>query len=385
MNKKEKKSIQSVTLCDLQTFDSDTKRLRDAFGNLIVKDCNISKSCVSPYLGSELQGKTDGYLDPNKIYKILRSDSALSDAVSTFKSAPITLGHPDIGLDLPDTPAERIGMTGGDCKFESPYLKTTLVFNVESAIDDIESKRKKELSLGYICDIDMISGEYQGDKYDGVMKNIVVNHVALVKRGRAGSDVAVCDKNLGANMPDKDEMLAKIREILTGSDASDADAMAKKILELLVSHEESELETEPENESTTDDDEVEKEPTPAPAEVKKSEESVGDEKMIMISDKQLKSIISSALAKDRLDIERLAKAKEQVKPLVGNVTGDSAEAVYRQALKLKGVKNSESMNAASLESVVMILADANKKTATVRDSASDLYSGKYEFDFGDKK
>jgi hypothetical protein len=36
----------------------------------------------------------------------------------------------------------------------------------------------------------------QGEKYDGVMRDIVGNHVALVKEGRAGADVVVGDSKL---------------------------------------------------------------------------------------------------------------------------------------------------------------------------------------------
>jgi hypothetical protein len=42
----------------------------------------------------------------------------------------------------------------------------------------------------------MTPGTYGGIKYDGVMRDIVGNHVALVEEGRAGADVHVGDAAL---------------------------------------------------------------------------------------------------------------------------------------------------------------------------------------------
>ena len=39
----------------------------------------------------------------------------------------------------------------------------------------------------------MTPGDYQGEPYDGLMRDIVGNHVALVREGRAGADVVVGD------------------------------------------------------------------------------------------------------------------------------------------------------------------------------------------------
>ena len=42
----------------------------------------------------------------------------------------------------------------------------------------------------------MTPGDYEGDPYDGIMRDIVGNHVAKVKEGRAGPDVCVGDSKL---------------------------------------------------------------------------------------------------------------------------------------------------------------------------------------------
>ena len=44
----------------------------------------------------------------------------------------------------------------------------------------------KELSLGYNLDLDETPGEWNGQPYDAVQRNIVINHLALVLEARAG-------------------------------------------------------------------------------------------------------------------------------------------------------------------------------------------------------
>lgn len=51
----------------------------------------------------------------------------------------------------------------------------------------------RELSLGYSYTPEFKSGEFNGTRYDFVMRDIKANHLALVEVGRAGSDVRVCD------------------------------------------------------------------------------------------------------------------------------------------------------------------------------------------------
>jgi hypothetical protein len=49
----------------------------------------------------------------------------------------------------------------------------------------------------------MTPGMYEGQRYDGVMRDIQGNHVALVKSGRAGSDVMAADNELEKKMETK--------------------------------------------------------------------------------------------------------------------------------------------------------------------------------------
>jgi len=80
------------------------------------------------------------------------------------------------------------------------------------AIDDVENGVKKELSAAYRYRADMTPGTYEGEAHDGVMRDIVGNHVATVREGRAGSDVVVGD----AAIPKLEELfLMSKKDLLT--------------------------------------------------------------------------------------------------------------------------------------------------------------------------
>jgi hypothetical protein len=80
--------------------------------------------------------------------------------------------------------------------FSIPYLDNSLVIWDGEAIAAVETKEQCQLSAAYRYRADMTPGQYLGTTYDGVMRDIRGNHVALVKAGRAGADVVVMDAAL---------------------------------------------------------------------------------------------------------------------------------------------------------------------------------------------
>lgn len=173
-------------------YDKQSVRAYSKDGHLHVEETNISKACVNPYMGKEIPNwKTLG-LQPDKVYKLFRHPEELKKGAATFDGKPLLSEHVGVTSD-----AHRkditIGSVGTGVRYEHPYLKAPLAVWSQEDIDDIEDKHKKELSSAYHYEPDMTPGSYEGEDYDGVMRNIVGNHVALVKEGRAGSDVVVGD------------------------------------------------------------------------------------------------------------------------------------------------------------------------------------------------
>lgn len=173
-------------------FDRGTVRAYDVDGRLRIEVANISKANICPYVGSEIPGWEELGLDKKKIYHLFRDPEELEKAAPTFNNLPLLSKHVAVTAD-DHQPDLVIGATGSDAVFVAPFLKNSLVIWAKSAIAGVENDEKKELSSAYHYRVDMTPGTSEGARYDGAMRDIVGNHVCLVKEGRAGTDVVVGD------------------------------------------------------------------------------------------------------------------------------------------------------------------------------------------------
>lgn len=193
---------------DSFAFDKASLRSYDADGRLHIKLTAISKANVCPYYGREIPDYEELKLDPEKIYQLYRDPKELEKAAPTYNNIQLLSKHIAVS---PDDPQKEViaGATGSDAIFKAPYLMNSLVIWDAADIAGIESGEKKELSCGYRYKADMTPGTANGVKYDGVMRNIVGNHVALVEQGRAGSDVVVGDSRFLSSTNNPELNMAK--------------------------------------------------------------------------------------------------------------------------------------------------------------------------------
>ena len=174
-------------------FDRSTVRRVDPDGRLHVETSNISKANVCPYLGREIPDSQSLNLDPDKIYQLYRDPEELARGAATFNNLPLLSKHVPVSA-ADHRPELVVGSTGSHATFDAPHLKNSLVIWAKDAIQAVEESIQKELSSAYRYRADMTPGVApDGVKFDGVMRDIVGNHVALVKEGRAGADVVVGD------------------------------------------------------------------------------------------------------------------------------------------------------------------------------------------------
>jgi uncharacterized protein len=165
---------------------------------------NISKAIVNPYYGREIPDAEALGLVPDRIYCLLRDPRELAQAASSFTGKPLVLVHRP---QLADDHSREITVGAvGEAIFEAPNLKAPLVVWDGAGIAAIESGEQRELSCGYFYRAEMTPGEYEGEKYDGRIVDIVGNHVALVENGRAGPDVLVGDSSPFPKPPEKTAM-----------------------------------------------------------------------------------------------------------------------------------------------------------------------------------
>lgn len=176
----------------LLALDRASVRKSDADGHMHVSLTPISKANVCGYLGREIPGFKELGLAADKVYKLYRHPDELEKAASSFNGKPLLFGHNPVSAAQHDHD-RTVGAVHG-AVFKYPFLMASLDVWPSKAIDAIESGEHEELSSAYAYDPDITPGTTpDGERYDGVMRNIRGNHVAMVKEGRAGSDVRVHD------------------------------------------------------------------------------------------------------------------------------------------------------------------------------------------------
>jgi 8-oxo-dGTP pyrophosphatase MutT (NUDIX family) len=172
----------------IRSFDKD--------GRLRLERVNISKANICPYRGEEIPGWQELKLDPVKIYHLYRDPDELAKSAESSNGVQLLQKHIPVNADDAQQ-FDVVGATGTDGLFENPYLSNSLFVWTTPAIEGIESGAKKQLSMGYHYRADMTPGKIGDTSFDGVMRDIVVNHVALVETGRAGPDIVVGDSMEG--------------------------------------------------------------------------------------------------------------------------------------------------------------------------------------------
>ena len=181
-----------------------SQRIEDFNGWFEVARNPISKAGVFPYLGSSLGADIikDHNLDPETVYMVFRSPEELAKPEFIFSCTllPWVNEHTMLGGDESGymTPEEKGigGVTGEQVVYDE--TDDTLYSNIklfsEAHKNEVENG-KTPLSLGYRCAYQWAPGEYKGEKYDLIQRNLRGNHLASVDEGRMGPSVAVLDHN----------------------------------------------------------------------------------------------------------------------------------------------------------------------------------------------
>jgi len=129
-------------------------------------------------------------------------------ALAGVRGAPVTHNHPVTGrVDASDWRMLAVGHVGEDVSREGDQYVTAHVYVQDAdTIRAVERREVVQVSLGYDTDYDPTPGVTpQGEPYDGVQRNIRVNHAALVPLGRAGASVGLRLDHQDNAIPDGQE------------------------------------------------------------------------------------------------------------------------------------------------------------------------------------
>ncbi|MEX9565413.1 DUF2213 domain-containing protein [Morganella morganii] len=386
-----------MAMTDRLAFDR-SMRSKDGNGHLIVERTVLSKAAVNPYRGKEIPGFESLGLDPEKVYYLLRDPAELERAAKTFSKKQLLIRHVPVDSDEPQK-EDTIGTIGSDITFESGRLFADLCVWDGYAIDLIESEKMKELSAGYGYTPDMTPGEYEGQHYDGVMRNIFGNHVALVERGRIGRDAIISDHqtvDLETEMKLKKgalpEVAAQIKKAL-GMDADIPENQLHAILtavklgmdvspeDLEGAKDEEEEKAEEAAKKAQDEEEAKKKATDEEEAEKKAKDEEAAKKQASDNEEESKKAMDAALSATKDDtikqMTAMFSAVRDVEPLVGVIAMDgftSADDVYKYALKQKGIA-CDGVTGVGLASMVKMAKDtastAKPKVAMDADAFAD--------------
>ncbi len=283
------------------------KKEEDVNGFWLIPDNPMTKIGVFPYLGRQISPE----LEPDRIYQVLRPKEELTrpETLKSLKLIPLINNHTMIGTQAGMKPAEEVGVegtTGTNVKVSGHLITNDLKCYTEN-IKELISSGKKDLSMGYRCRYELTEGEFEGQHYDAIQRDIIFNHIALVDEGRMGSDVRVMDsftfdsiKELTQNKEnkmadeekktqdeDKREIIrevmaiaAKPNEEFEGGEEEKIDIITKKLEALAYNPSEAggnDEDPEPEKKDGEDEDEDEEKPCGDEDEEKKDETPAGDE------------------------------------------------------------------------------------------------------------
>jgi hypothetical protein len=127
-----------------------------------------------------------------------------ANSMASIEDAPLTDTHK--GMVSPKNVASlQVGHVSAGVARSGIFLSGSVVVQRADMIEAVDKKERIELSAGYTCDIEDTQGEYEGERYDAVQRNIVYNHVGIGPSGwgRAGSEVAL---RLDGQDPDEAEL-----------------------------------------------------------------------------------------------------------------------------------------------------------------------------------
>ncbi len=130
------------------------------------------------------------YMTDNGIKKRLRLPDVIAGSYEKLKNKPVTLGHPKDDVTIENADSLTVGLSSNDVTWDGYNCFVTITITNKKAIEAIEKKEVEAISCGYDAEVIDKVGNWQGVDYDQQVINIInYNHIALVKRGRAGDSV----------------------------------------------------------------------------------------------------------------------------------------------------------------------------------------------------
>lgn len=296
---------------------SGIRRTDDGYA---VAEVPVARTGLQDYAGWEV-GRPDlarvsVYRPPETVF----ADSYLA----SMAHKPVTNDHPteDVTADNWDGLAK--GWTGETIrKDEANGLVYVPMMLADGKLIDAVESGKREVSCGYTCELEWRDGVTpDGAPFQAIQKNARINHIAVVKRGRAGSTCRIGDS--WAEFNDKEPVVATNKIITFDGLPVEVTDAAEAVI----------------NKLTDARDALKSELADAVKEL--SDARAEHDRAIAAKDAELAEAKSKVM--DQAEIDRLADAKADVVTLAKAIVGDSIETagktvaeIRREVVAAKGV------------------------------------------------
>lgn len=176
--------------------DADTTFRRYDWGGTMLRAYRRADGSVLCEGYASREGILEYVNRDGSIRRELVTRQAVEDTARTLPRASVTLEHPPEFVNPDNVQRYGVGDVDGQAVVEETaqggFVRVSMAIRRRDALNDIESKRRRELSVGYDVTIDPTPGtDPRFGQYDARQVGRRVNHVALVEAGRAGDQVAL--------------------------------------------------------------------------------------------------------------------------------------------------------------------------------------------------
>ena len=154
----------------------------------LVGTVSVARTGVQVYHGSEIGGG-------NGLINIYRDESEVFalDSLASFDGKPVTDNHPPVEVKASNWKQFAVGSIGEGVLRDGEHIKVPITLMDADTIKAVKNG-KREISMGYTAELEWVDGvTADGTAYQAKQKNIRINHLAIVDKGRAGSTCRIGD------------------------------------------------------------------------------------------------------------------------------------------------------------------------------------------------
>lgn len=290
--------VKSMLFVDHLTLDrSAVRKTKDGYA---VAEVPVARTGIQDYAGWEV-----GRPDLKKVSVYRPPETVFDDAyIASMAHKPITDGHPSVPVTSENWKQYAHGQTGDTIRKDEAngLVYVPMMISDQGLIDKLESGQK-EVSCGYTCELVWGDGATpEGARYHAIQTGAIINHIASVKKGRAGFECRIGDSWAEFN-ESKEPSVANVKQITFDGVPLEATDAAEAVI----------------NKLTDARDSLKKELADAIKET--ADAQAAHDKALAAKDAELDELKSKQLSQDAIDA--LADAKAEIVAQAKSILGDA--------------------------------------------------------------